>query len=703
MTPRAWSQPRYSTVGHVWRAAVAAVASALVLACSSGTRPAVSASALPTAVSSGARPIPYPVFESAAFRRAIDRGTRTRTGEPGARYWTQYARYALRAELDPTTKRLTGDGRVRYQNRSPDTLRFVAVHLHQNLFAPGAARNVEVPATTGMELLRVVAQGTALPQLRDVEASVQAGFQIEGTIAWIRLPTPLAPGSAADFEFSWEYTVPADGAPRSGTDGEVFMIAYWYPQVAVYDDVNGWQTDWYMGNSEFYMGYADYDVALTVPAGWLIGSTGVLKNASEVLTPATRERLAEARRGPQVVHVVTEADRAAGRSTTAGTGGKVTWLFEARNVRDFAWGTSDRYLWDVTHAAVGSAGCLPSVSSGGVSAPGPACDRGTDTATINSFYRPSRIPWAWDQSARYARHSIEFLSRFLWPYPYPQMTALDGVVSCSGMEYPMITCIGGPRDTLGLYSVTVHEFAHMWFPMQVGSDEKRHAWQDEGLTRFNQAQAMRSFFGGYDLERIVRDAYLGFARSGDEVELMRHGDLYPVGSAAYSVASYQKMATNLVALRALLGPDVFMNAYREYGRRWVNKHPTEYDFFHTFDDVSRRDLSWFWRTWFYETWTLDQAITGVESSGDSATIVVEDRGLAPMPVRLAITRQGVSGVERQEIPVEVWLRGERRATLRVAASPKITKVEIDPDNVFPDIDRTNNRWGRSGVHGRSSR
>jgi len=640
--------------------------------CSSGARPTATASPAAAPVTPlGARPVPYPVFESQAFRRAIERGTRTRTGEPGPRYWTQYARYALRAQLDPSAKRLTGDGRVRYQNRSPDTLKFIAVHLYQNLFAPGAARNVEVPPTNGMELTRVLAQGRALPQLRDVDASVQPGFQIEGTIAWIRLPTPLAPGSAADLEFSWNYVVPVDGAPRSGTDGEVFMISYWYPQVAVYDDVNGWQTDWYMGNAEFYMGYGDYDVALTVPAGWLIGATGEFKNPTDVLMPVTRQRLDEARHGSDVVHVVSDEDRAPGRSTTAGTGGKVTWLFEARNVRDFAWGTSDKYLWDATRAVAG-----------------------TDTATINTLYRPSRVPWAWDQSARYARHSIEFLSGFLWPYPYPQMTALDGVVSCSGMEYPMITCIGGQRDTLSLYSVIVHEFGHMWFPMQVGSDEKRHAWQDEGLTRFNQAQAMRTFFGGYDLERIVRDAYLGLARTGGEVELMRHGDLYPVGTAAYSVASYQKMATNLVALRALLGPDIFTNAYREYGRRWINKHPTEYDFFHTFDDVSKRDLSWFWRTWFYETWTLDQAVTGVVTSGDSATISVEDKGLAPMPVRLAITRQGASGVERVEIPVDVWLRGERHATIKVRATPKITKVEIDPENAFPDVDRTNNRWGR---------
>jgi hypothetical protein len=677
-------------------AGVAAATAVLAAACSSGARPNTAPTATQAPSVAGARPVPYPLVETPAFRRAVERGTRTRTGEPGPRYWTQFARYALRAELDPATKRLTGEGRVRYQNRSPDTLRVLPVHLHQNLFAPGAARNVEVPPTTGMELTRVVAQGRPLPQLRDVEGSIQAGFQIEGTIAWIKLPTPLAPGSSADLEFSWAYTVPADGAPRSGTDGEVFMIAYWYPQVAVYDDVNGWQTDRYMGNAEFYMGYADYDVALTVPAGWLIGSTGELKNASDVLTPATRERLAQARRIPEVVHVVGENDRGAGRATTSGAGGKVTWLFEARNVRDFAWGTSDKYLWDATYAVVGDVGCLPRVSSGNapLAPPDAGCDQRTDTATINSFYRPSRIPWAWDQSARYARHSIEFLSGFLWPYPYPQMTALDGVVSCSGMEYPMITCIGGQRDTLGLYSVTVHEFAHMWFPMQVGSDEKRHAWQDEGLTRFNQAQAMRAFFGGYDLERIVRDDYLGVARAGDEVELMRHGDLYPVGTAAYRVASYQKMATILVALRALVGDETFTSAYREYGRRWINKHPTAADFFHTFDAVSGRDLSWFWRTWFYETWTLDQAIVGVQPAGDSTTITVEDRGLAPMPVRLAITRQGTPGVERREIPVDVWLRGERRATLRVASAPKITKVEIDPGGAFPDIDRTNNRWGR---------
>ncbi|HEY9014850.1 MAG TPA: hypothetical protein VIM84_07295, partial [Gemmatimonadales bacterium] len=354
------------------------------------------------------------------------------------KYWQQWADYRLEAELNPVSKRLTGKGSITYYNRSPNPLQEVYVQLLHNIFAPDSRHNTDVPwAIEGVELNRVAAQGQALRPVKGEEV----GYLVDGTIMRIRLPKPLPPGGSLPLEFAWRLRIPPDGAPRGGQDGETYYINYWYPQMAVYDDVNGWQIDQYLGNAEFYMGYADYDVALTVPAGWLIGATGELKNAPEVLTPATRERLAQARRGDAVVHVVSEQDRGAGRSTTSGSGGKVTWLFEARNVRDFAWGTSDKYLWDATFAVAG-----------------------TDTATINSLYRPSRIEWAWDQSARYARHSIEFLSGFLWPYPYAQMTALDGVVSCSGMEYPMITCIGGQRDTLGLYSVTVHEFAHMWFP-----------------------------------------------------------------------------------------------------------------------------------------------------------------------------------------------------------------------------------------------
>jgi aminopeptidase N len=216
---------------------------------------------------------------------------------------------------------------------------------------------------------------------------------------------------------------------------------------------------------------------------------------------------------------------------------------------------------------------------------------------------------------------------------------------------------------------------------------------DEGLTRFNQAEGMREFFRGYDRLAQSRNNYFGIVRTAREVELMRHGDQYPYGTPAYGVASYDKMATILASLRELLGDETFLRAYREYGRRWVNKHPTPWDMWNTFEDVAGRDLDWFWRVWFYETWTLDQAVASVQPGGDSTAIVIEDRGLVPMPVRLAITRADGS-VQRVTLPVEPWLAGARRQTVRVAGRPAVTKVEIDPEQRFPDVDRTNNAWTR---------
>ena len=651
---------------HTSRALALTLAS-LVLASCTQRQPVVPAPApRPAPTRSAAFDLPA----DPAFERAVQRDTRTRTGVPGPNYWQQWASYTLAARLDPRTKRLHGSGRVRYHNRSPDTLGTVALHLYQNLHNAQSPRNEEVPLTGGVTLSRLAAQGTPLT----AGEGMGAGYVVNGTIATVRLPRPLVPGDSAELEMEWSFEVPPDGAPRMGQDGEIWWLAYWYPQVAVYDDVSGWQADPYLGNAEFYMGYGDYDVSLTMPAGWLVTATGELQNPTETLTPRTRERLAQARRSRDVVHVVGEGERGKGAITAPGKP-TLTWRFAARNVRDFTFGTSDRWLWDAALALAGDAN--------GDGAP--------DTTLVQSFWRPERKAYAWHKSARYAQHSIEFLSRFLWPYPYPHMTAVDGLVSCSGMEYPMLTCIGGRRDTLSLYSVTVHEIAHMWFPMMVGSDEKRHAWQDEGLTRFNQAQAMREFFDGYDLEMRVRDSYLDFARTGDEVELMRHGDRYPQGTPAYGIASYQKMATNLVSLRAILGDTTFMRAYREYGRRWRNRHPQPQDLFNSFEDVSGRDLDWFWRTWFHETWTLDLAIGAVAREGNELAVTIEKRGPAPMPVLLAITRTSGS-VERLTVPVDVWLTGAQQHMVRVRDAATVAKLEIDPEQRFPDSVRGNGSW-----------
>jgi hypothetical protein len=609
-----------------------------------------------------------------SFERAVANGTRTRKGSPGPRYWQQWADYRLTADLNPVSKRLSGTGTITYYNRSPNQLTEVYVQLLQNIFAPGSHHNTDVPwAVEGITLNRVVAQGQ---ELKPAEGE-GAGYKVDGTIMRIGLPKPLPPGGTATFEFAWRLRIPPDGAPRGGQDGEVFYINYWYPQMAVYDDVNGWQIDQYLGTGEFYMGYGNYDVALTVPAGWLVDATGRLQNAAEVLSPQSRARLDSAGHASGVVHVVTDLDREPGKSTAAGTNGKLTWRYRAENVRDVAWATSARYLWDATTAQVGDANE----------------DGRADTAAIYSFYRPEqRRINHWDQSARYSQYSIEFFSRYLAPYPYAHMTAVDGPTSCGGMEYPMMTCIGGQWDTLGLYEVITHEIGHMWFPMVVGSDEKRYAWMDEGLTQFDQSQSMDQFFKGFDDEERNRRNYLDLADVGGEVELMHHGDRYP-NYASYGVASYYKPASVLVALRGVLGRDTFHKAYTEYIRRWSYKHPTPYDFFHTFDDVSGQDLSWFWRTWFFETWKLDQAIDTVTTVGDSLEIALVNRGKAPMPVLLAVTRTG-GQTQRMTVPVDVWFGDRRRHTIRIAREPAVRTIEIDPDKQFPDVDRSNQVWPR---------
>jgi hypothetical protein len=660
-----------------WRALVSALA-LLPAWRPTGATPSPAAAPAPavaTQTPASDRPVPYHVLESPGFARAVASGTRTRSGQPGPKYWQQWSRYALAADYDPATGRLSGTSTVRYFNRSPDSLPTIFVHVRANLFGPEAYRNRQIPTVGDVSFSRVAAQGqeladTTAPRGRGRRSPT--GYHVDGTVMQIVLPRALPAGDSLDLQFAWQYTVPPEGGPRGGRNDMFAFVSYWYPQLAVYDDVNGWQADQYRGNGEFYMGYGDYDVAITVPAGYLIAATGTLTNPDVVLSRQARERLVLARAADTVVHVVAAGDRGAGVATAAGA--PLTWHFQAHGVRDFDWGTSDKYVWDATHA-------LPGDVDG---------DGHPDTTAINAFWVPELPDTKWGAGARYTRYAIEFLSRFLWPYPWPQMTAANGP-SCGGMEFPMITCISGGQDTVGLASVIVHETGHMWFPMQVGSDEKSHSWQDEGFTQFDASQGMDSLYPSGHEEQQNRQVYQFWARTGNEVDLMRHGDLYPLNSPAFGIASYLKTATVLAMLRGMLGTDEFMQAYRTYGRRWQYKHPQPEDFWYTVNDVTRRDLWWFWRTWFYETWSLDQAIGGVTRTASATQIVIEDRGLAPMPVPLAITRADGS-VERRTVPVDVWLQGRKQTTLSVPTGAGVTKVEIDPDGSYADVDRDNNVW-----------
>ncbi len=687
--------------GPVVRAWLLAMVMAAPVALRAQTRP--SPVVEPDSALLAPRPVPGPVFESPAFTRAVERGTRTRTGAPGPAYWVQHPRYDIQVQLDPTTHRVSGKETITYRNDSPDTLHALAVYLRQNAFAPGSPRRQSVPVTDGMKLLSVAVNGEpviaalnenpAMPITAPPRQPPQPGqYAVDGTVMTIPLAAPLAPAATATLDISWWYVPapsPADG--REGRDGDVYFMGYWYPQMAVYDDVDGWVTDPYLLEAEFYMDPADYTVAITVPRGWVVGATGTLQNAPAVLSRAARDSLAAARTSPAVVRVVTPGPGA--MAAFAAGGPLATWQFVANDVRDFAWGTSDRYAWDATRALV-------TTPIGTV-----------DTVAINSFYRLTAEASAWRiGGARYTRDAIEQMSAWLWSYPWQQMTSMEGVLDSGGMEYPMMTLMQPWSDTLSLAGDLMHETGHMWFPMQVGSNETRYPWMDEGFTQFDVAQGMRAIYGAdraggrpNDSERGQRALYLAAVRAGEDNQLMLPGDEFPENS--YLVIYYDKTAQVLAALRAIVGPETLRRALVTYGREWTDRHPQPYDFFNTVATVSGQDLSWFWTTWFYHAWALDRAIDSTSVIGDSMAVTIGDHGLAPMPVYLVVTRRD-SSVQRITIPVDVWLAGRRRTTVMLRNIPAITKIEIDPDSLFPELDRGNLRrdvgQGVSGSQGQQA-
>jgi hypothetical protein len=398
------------------------------------------------------RPIPYPITLDRPFQRAVEKGTRTRSGKPGPNYWTNTATYDLQATVDPDANVLRGSGTIQYRNNSPDTLQQLVVHLRQNIHKEGAIRNRPAEITGGMSLDRLDLGGA--DTLRQVRSRRQLqrlgqGYVVQDTRLIIFPPERLMPDSTVTLNVDWHFQIPGADNFRMGQDGEVYFLAYWYPHMAVYDDVQGWTAQPYQGDGEFYMGWADYDLSITVPEGWLVGATGTLQNPGDVLSDSVRARLDRARRTGEIVRVVDEDERGVGTATVAAPEGDstLTWQFAAERVRDVAFGTSDDFVWDATTA-----------------------ETGTGPSMIHSFYRPEKTTW--QRSAEFARFSIEHLSDMLISYPYPHMTAVEGPIG-GGMEFPMITHIGDPTSDEALFGVTYHEISHEWFPMIVGPGRAR--------------------------------------------------------------------------------------------------------------------------------------------------------------------------------------------------------------------------------------
>jgi hypothetical protein len=590
---------------------------------------------------------------------------RSGSGRPGPKYWQQRADYRITATLDAAKNELRGRETIHYVNHSPDALPYLWLFVEQNLCEPNSITNQlnQPPLVFLGTSFDFSCQGfNSAPRLESLTiAGREAKRTRFGTTLRVDLATPLASGAALDLDAIWHFNVPAQGGGRMGHDGPLYEMAQWYPRVAVYDDMKGWNHEPYIGAGEFYLEYGDYDVTLTVPNEDIVAATGELQNPEQVLTTAQRQRLALARHSDTTIAII-RADEA-GDVKRSRPAAQHAWHFTARNVRDFAFAAGPGMRWDAS---------------------------GYDGILIEDLYRPKADKWG--EVNRMGREAIKYYSEQWFKYPYSHATTVEGPVE--GMEYPMLTFTPNSPTREDQQWVIAHEFGHEWFPMIVGSNERLYPWMDEGFNTFiDLANAAKYFAGtpyGDTIEVHPLHLYAEHAVPGNEQPLIEK----PVEVRDLFWGGYQKPALMMQMLRyEVLGKDRFDAAFREYIRTWAFKHPTPSDFFRLMRDQSGMELDWFWRDWIFTTARLDQAVDSVARGADGVTSVhLHNRASMVMPAELSI-RFDDGTTSTVKLPVEMWNLGER-FVYRVAGTKPVRAVEVDPRRALPDIDRANNRWPR---------
>lgn len=599
---------------------------------------------------------------------------RTAQGTPGNAYWQQQTDYNIAVSLDPFTHRVEGSVSITYTNNSPQSLNQLWIQLDQNAFA-STSRNARLHGEASRWRGSFSEGGF---EISDVTVSRKGNlytpeYIVTDTRLRIALDNPLpAAGSVVDVTIRYSYVVPEFGADRTGRmaveNGTVYQIAQWYPRMHVYDDVSGWNAMPYLGQGEFYTEYGDYNFEITVPSDFVVVATGELLNADEVYTGEQLKRLERARQSSETIHIIKE--REVGRDNSRPEGSPLlTWKFRAENVRDVAWGASQAFILDAA---------------------------GWENVLVMSAYPQEALGTAdnpgWERSTEYVRHAIQFYSNAWYRYPYPVAINVAGFVG--GMEYPMLVFCDFQTRGQALFGVTDHEFGHTWFPMIVGSDERRHAWMDEGFTTFINYFSNIAFYGP-QAERLQRYAPERTASRMQEPIATQPTMTYPdqIHAPAVGFLSYRKPAVGLLLLRNyILGAERFDLAFKSYIKAWAYKHPQPADFFRTIEQESGENLAWFWNGWFYGTEVLDQQIS-VKASTDTDPVLVVQHGTDLLfPVDIEIEFEDGSTTSSR-IPIEAFFKQDG-ALVTPVENKRMVRVTIDPSEQLPDVNRSNNMWRR---------
>jgi len=604
---------------------------------------------------------------------------RSANGAPGPEYWQNRADYTLQATIDTVENTLKGTETIFYTNNSPDNLSSLWLQLDQNTYRKDARSKFYSSGSNGFtdgyqfENITIEYKGKTL----------KANYIINDTRMQIRLPNILLSKEQIKINIKYHYNIPGIFGSRTDffptKNGKIYEIAQWYPRMCVYDDLEGWSTLPFLGSGEFYCEYGDFDYTVTVPSGMIVAGSGELQNEKEVLTPTQIERLNAARKSDKTIMIRSE-NEVNNHSAKNKNNKLVSWHFKMNNTRDVAFGASSAYVWDAAK----------------VNLPG-----GKKCLAMSVYPAESAGEDAWGRATEYLKKSIEYFSEKWFVYPYP--VAVNEAGRAGGMEYPGIVFDGMNAKKGNLYWVTAHEIGHNWFPMIVGSDERRYAWMDEGFNTFIDVYAADEFNNGEYAPKRDGEYAPGKGNPADEIISLLKDSAAPSMMARADMLTekyrhplvYFKPAFGLVMLREIvLGPDRFDYAFKKYIKRWAYRHPSPDDFFRTMDNEAGESLSWFWKEWFYHNWQLDLAVQSVSYPNNDAKngidITITNLQKMAMPCTVEIVLKDGSKQDLQ-LPVETWMQsGVHKIHLQTTQT--VQSVIIDPENKLPDSDRKNNVW-----------
>lgn len=601
---------------------------------------------------------------------------RSASGEPGPKYWQNRADYLINCTLDTANHVVKGNVDISYTNFSPNNLKFLWLQLDQNLYRKDSRGSITNDHPSMRMGSRRFTDGFMISSISAEYNGKKytPKYNITDTRMQVWLQDMLKSyGGKVKLTIGFSFTVPVYGTDRMGQlktrNGNIYQIAQWYPRMCVYDDLQGWNVIPYLGQGEFYLEYGDIDYTVTAPANMIVVGSGELLNPTDCFAPAELAKYNAAKTSDTTI-TIRNLDGLQAKSLKRNL---ITWKFKIHNARDVAWAASKAFVLD--GAKINLAG-------------------GKKSLALSAYPQESIKKNGWQRSTQMVKAAIEFYSKNYYEYPYPAAVNVAGTVA--GMEYPGIVFCGYSESGGGLWSVTNHEFGHTWFPMIVGSNERKFAWMDEGFNSFINYYSTQAFNNGeYKEITFFKESTLSTNwEYGDNMDAI-NTDADAIQTRNLGTAAYYKPAKMLRALRNMvLGPERFDAAFKEYVQRWAYKHPSPWDFFHTMENVSGEDLSWFWRGWVLNKWRLDQAVTNVSYKdgipANGAIITIENREKMAMPVSILI-KQKNGNTQKIDLPVEIW-QSDDQYKINLPTTDEIIEVTIDPDKNLPDWDRANNTW-----------